>query len=864
MAAPNQPIITTLTPDQHAHFNGCDMYKDGRESPSITANPLFKLAVRYLVERPNTANRSGFVYTYAELTKLEDQVLPQGLPAEKISILHVPGVGLFPDNFKKAIHDSGYTPSSLSRDIISYLLPISTGDPGTRTKYPQATIIDWRTITLDLSPIGYEGITVSYIFNDEAKTIRIIITIQNNVPNSDSNPIVIDSTRSYTTFDQMNHGIDYLRAGNSVKNAAILAAAATATNDQKTALAIIEIMKYLIGKALGDTLQAIELYIASVIYPTIINNQNTCGFTTDRVLTSRYKSVNQSVCLQIGKESGLREVLLYRAGTEQQMRQQIKENYKAKAIKNNDNVIFVIRQAYILNEINVSGNTIPMLPDSDLRSIFNDIITYIQRINDYLHSLNTTNDEELEDKIRMKCAACTASHVFKPGTNKLINIKDLFYNLSFVIEELGQVAPTLKQHLGFGGSFSEYIYSKRNTRGGNGKTGKGTKKGVQKANLRKSPWSKMTSSISSILRNKSKEQKKIEKMKIRAQLRESRKIRFLQQTIFNEIEEQIRHQQTITEEAEREKKYITTMNYLFQHNMGGNFIKSFIGDNIPEVQTIVLSKENKHHIRDIVTKYFSIQLKHTQKETVDKIIDVIVEGIISISEEEEGDKMPNVTPNSVFNIPIMFEDSHNLIILIICSIINLCKDKNFITKIIELLSSKHILITTNTTYIEAILSSEFIEPIYYNLYSRFYFYGYAYLDFHYIQFLVKSYIYEEYTEKYLLPKDHGIDNIYAVSTIVKDAFEEIQDLRVSGPLDNILTVLKQMAITSELLFPEIGYDEDFFSDPQSITATFRQQPFGGSNTKSNKKIHNKKLKNTHKLNKKTRNGNNHRKTYKKI
>lgn len=42
------------------------------------------------------------------------------------------------------------------------------------------------------------------------------------------------------------------------------------------------------------------------------------------------------------------------------------------------------------------------------------------------------------------------------------------------------------------------------------------------------------------------------------------------------------------------------------------------------------------------------------------------------------------------------------------------------------------------------------------------------------------------------------------------------------------------------------------------------ESYGGSRRKSNKSIHNKKLKNTHKLNKKTRKGKkNHRKTYKK-
>jgi len=503
-------IITTVSADDHAHFNGCDMYKDGRIQPNITNQQLFKDAVRYLVERPGTANRSRFVYTYAELTTLENQVLSQGITAEKISILHVPGVGFFPDNYVNAIHDSGYTPSSLSRDITSCLLPISTGDPGTRTKYPTAKIINWPNWpdrVIDLSPIGYEGITVGYAFNANAvpaPTITITITIPNNVPNSDTTiPIVITSIRSYGSFEQINLGPDYLRAGNTVKNTAILAEIAKVARGTQSQIAnaIIEIMKYLIGKALGDTLQAIELHIAiqnnlQINNPTItITTQNTCGFTTDGVLTSRYKSVNCSACLQIGKESGLREVLLYRAGTEAEMLEQIKLSYINNAIKHNNNVIFVIKQSYVLRSINISGNDIPNEETSVVRSKLESIIGHVIIINAILEFIkNNIGSAKIiaasEDNIRKLSAICMANHVFKAGTNKIINIKTLFDDLSTLIEQLrilgldepvakylndsglipANIVTSLKDLLGItpGNSFVQYIYSLRGqTIGGN-------------------------------------------------------------------------------------------------------------------------------------------------------------------------------------------------------------------------------------------------------------------------------------------------------------------------------------------------------------------------------------------------------------
>lgn len=870
---------STLIPDIHAQFNGCDMYKDGRESPSITAEPLFKLAVKYLVERANNSARSSFVYSYAKLTDLENQVIPQGLPVEKISILHVPGVGLFPDNFEKAIHDSGYTPSSLSRDIISYLLPISTGDPGTRTKSPTAKIIPWGHITIDLSPIGYEGITVSYNFDNTNERVQITITIPNNVPNSNGQPIVIDSIRSYTDFKQINGGIDYFGAGNNIKNTAIIAiarAAAAANTLQDTASAIIEIMKYLIGKALGDTLQAIELLIASQMMPAEYNNQNTCGFTTDRVLTCRYKSVNQSVCLQVGKESGVKKIELYRGGNAAQLLQQIKQNYIARAIKNNNNVKFVITSAYILSQINVSGNIIPMRPGSPLRGIFDRIIDYIDGINTFLGSIDTANGNQPEDDIRMISAACTASHVFKAGTNKLINIKDLFFNLSAYATSVG-VPPTLKLYLGFTGSFSEYIYSQRMTGGQTGgdpntrKSGKtGTKTTGQKAIVKKENWDLIRASRKA-LGIKSPEQKLKEKAIKKALLRRSRISK--SSVEMSDIVEVILREQKQQKIKADEVKYIQQFEILYKEDATGGFIKSLIGE-VQVLQQLSLREDNRSQIRDIVSQYFiTYKLPHTAVENpaaINQLIDVIVNLIIFISEEEAGIETAVVQPISLFHDPIDFEDSYNLITLIICSIISLCEDQVFITQINELLSKEHISITTNESgsNVSDILSSEFIEPIYYNLYSRFNFDGYAIFNFDYIQYLVRSYIQEESQVKYFLPSVNDNDDIYSSSRIAYRVLVAIDRLSVSNEvLNNVLQLLKQMALNSNILFPEMRFTEADFSEPASVTAPF-SQPYGGSRRKPNKSIHNKKLKNTHKLNKKlnkkTRKGKKtHRKTYKK-
>jgi hypothetical protein len=269
------------------------MYKDGRESPSVITHLPFQQAVEYLIQR-GFSRRVGLDPTAPVLYQIEREVLSQGLPAESITIIHTPGVDIFPSNFKNAIHDSGYTPHSISPNIELKLLPISTGDPGTRSNSTNgAKIVPWKNIIIDLASIGYEGITVEYDFDGNAKTVRIKIKIASIGGHPE---IIIDSTRKYANFSQIGGGIDYLRAGNTVKNTAIL----------KT-LDVGEIMKYLIGKALGDTLQAIELYIATIILLGNYTNGNTCGFTTDRVLTCRYKSVNQSVCLQVGKESGVKK-----------------------------------------------------------------------------------------------------------------------------------------------------------------------------------------------------------------------------------------------------------------------------------------------------------------------------------------------------------------------------------------------------------------------------------------------------------------------------------------------------------------------------------------------------------------------------
>jgi hypothetical protein len=816
MAAVVQPLITTsFSAGLHAHFNGCDMYKDGRIVPNITKQPLFKQAVKYLVERPGHVDtRNSFNYSHATLTTLENQVLSQGLPAEKISILHVPGVGLFPDNYVNAIHDSGYTPSSLSRDIRSCLLPISTGDPGTRTKYPIAKIITWPDRVINLSPIGYEGITVGYNFDNYNKQVQIIITIQNNVPNSDGQPIVITSSRSYTTFEQINGGIDYLRAGNTVKNTAILAEVAKVARGtpRQIANAIIEIMKYLIGKALGDTLQAIELHIAIEnalqidIDNSTITNQNTCGFTTDGVLTSRYKSVNCSACLQIGQESGLREVLLYRAGTPAEMLEQIKLNYINNAIKHNKNVIFVIQTSYATQEINVSGTTISNRSGSLIRNQLDLIIQHISVFNAIL-TLITTNIlsprifAATADDIRELSAICMANHVFKAGTNRIINIKELFDDLSAFTEkirtlgleqELQQVLTAnntpiitidLRTLLDFTGSFVTYIYSLRGQMSGGGKDSKEKKKAF------KSEINKI--SIKPIKRRIDAKEKK-EQMEIMA------------------------------EAAERRKK-----------------ANSFYSQPAVTQEDVL-----------VAMKYY-----HRKKELLKK------------AQDKE----------------ILFEDSYGLLVLIIYSIIKNCQtDNNFKTAFTTSLSQRIRYIVGDPTeeIVTEIISSEFIEPIYYILYRRFYYSGFGYFDFEYISKIVYFYITDEagfltITSLSIKVGPESKNVTHIVRKIVGRAFDEINSLtNDDDSINMIFVILKNMALKVVQIFPEISLTERDFIDPSSVTSSFSPQYdydhtsynevpeeeyppeewFGGrAKTLNKKNIRNKR----------TRKGKHHRKTYKK-
>jgi hypothetical protein len=83
----------------------------------------------------------------------------------------------------------------------------------------------------------------------------------------------------------------------------------------------------------------------------------------------------------------------------------------------------------------------------------------------------------------------------------------------------------------------------------------------------------------------------------------------------------------------------------------------------------------------------------------------------------------------------LFEDSYGLLVLIICSIIKNCQsDNNFKTAFTTSLSQRIRYIVGDPTeeIVTEIISSEFIEPIYYILYRRFYYSGFGYFDFEYI------------------------------------------------------------------------------------------------------------------------------------
>ena len=762
---PTFDIATTLSADDHARFNKCDMYKDGRENPSVIGHPPFIAAVEFLIQR--FGNRGGFIPSSQELHRIERLVLSQGLPAESISIIHTPGVDIFPSNFKNAIHDSGYTPQSISPNIELKLLPISTGDPGTRLNSTNgAKIVPWKNIIIKLDNIGYEGITVEYEFDGNAKTVRIIIKIAMGTQPE----IIIDSTRKYANFSQIGGGIDYLRAGNTAKNTAILA-----SQD------VVEIMKYLIGKALGDTLQAIELYIATIILPGDYTNGNTCGFTTDRVLTCRYKSVNQSVCLQVGKESGVKKIELHRGGDAAQLLQQIKGNYIANAVKTNRNVIFTIRQAMIGGSINISGNNIQIdnaPPRRSIRDRLNAIVEYIENINSFILSLDTTNITQTEEDIRKICAICTASHVFKAGTNKLINIKELFSDLSpgalggLTIPNI--TVYSLKDIVGFQqytGTFSQYLYA-----------------------LHLNPQ----------LQGGGKEQKKQEE----------------------KVKKATQHFKAVS-------------NRIIQDNKRANAAQGSVGKPVNPKTDAEVEKFRKV--------------------------------VIALEKEKENQK---------------YIDSYYLLILIICSIIDLDGDiwtfvvsqftLKYVTGIEDIVDGNNVL--THEEQIIQIFSSNIIEPIYYELYRTFLYNGYGRFNFEYIKEYVTTYISGKIvtsisTMRSFLELDShdNDDNYYIVYKNVITATNTIAHITSENPYGlTLITALKKMIVNIRVYFPEIGFSPANFPEGDSIARTFSQESWwlGGSRRKPNKSIHNKKLKNTHKLNKKlnkkTRKGKKtHRKTYKK-
>jgi hypothetical protein len=906
-----------VSPAKHAHFNGCDMYKDGREAPSITGLKLFKDAVKRLVER--VGGRSDFRFDYPTLGKLEEEVLENGLKPEKISIIHSPGVDLFPSAYIYANHDSGYKPQSISPDIKSILLPSSTADPGTRASSTSgAEIVDWFDGYIDLSPIGYEGITVGYIYN--GATIQIQITIRN----SNGTITTIDSTRNYSDFRQTSPGIDYLRAGNTVKNTAIL-------NDT-----LEEIIKYLIGKALGDTLQAVELQLATQLYDDKYNNQNTCGFTTDRVLTSRYKALNQTICLQVGKESGLKQVLLFRAGDEETMKQQIKLTHKTNSIKNNNNVIFVIRQAFLYGDINVSGT--PVALNDQIRIVFNTIVEYIENINRYLNEVIKIDDpDENADDIREICAQCTASHIFKPKSNKLINIKEIFDDLSSLTGITYYVVDnrfSLKQlFVDMGGrTFSQYIYSLRTTRGGDVITIEGG--GGKKPDKRTKPepglsvfgFRKLFSSR--ILTSKQKREQDAQndvKTRLLNALAE-----IIQDTTPSRRETERQKSLRLAKKAKAEQNFIQAQLDTTDYSPYFFTIIKWYIDEIPQLEYVNF---NKSDIEKLFSDYLNNKVP-TKPKGVDTLIQRLVDNYIWYREiGVQREPAPDV--DDQFG---NYGDSYCLIRLIIYSIIKLLFENRTIYE-----PFVNTMTVEGNRHINAI-SSDFIEPIYYILYRRFQYYGYAFFNFEHIQGFVYAYITDTiglfdikvfsrgvFTQEYIF--DEKTDGNYVdVFTIVENARQSARN-SVSTTEQNktsFLTELIEMADDVENRFSEISMSEDEFlpapvveressssiftfsskksrvetpdkpertsvwepwtqekwsesqssqeslsqQDTSSPLKTFKvselatipeetlEESSGGSKKRYNKK--NKTKKHYQKMNKKTRKGNkNHRKTYKK-
>ena len=452
------------------------------------------------------------------------------------------------------------------------------------------------------------------------------------------------------------------------------------------------------------------------------------------------------------------------------MLQQIKGNYIANAVKNNRNVIFTIRQAMTGGSINIAGNNIPI--DGVIRDKLNAIVEYIENINSFILFLDTTNSTQPEEVIRKICAICTASHVFKAGTNKLINIKELFPS-----ELNGLIIPnitvySLKEIVGFQqytGTFSQYLYA-----------------------LHLNPQ----------LQGGGKDEKiKAEKVK---------KVK----KNFKEIVE----------------------DRIIPSNKRANAAESRVGKPV-NPKTVAQYEKEKMKFRKVVE--------------------------ISIEKEKQ-----------------KYIDSYFLLILIICSIINLDETTwrlnvmtqftlKYVTGIID--NGNDMMI--HEEQIIQVFSSNIIEPIYYVLYRTFLYNGYGIFNFEYIKNYVTQYILGkistiESTGSFSSLDSSSLDDDYIVYKNVIQASDKIANKTWQDPYDNILiTALKKMITNIRFNFPEIGFLPANFSEGDSITRTFSQS-YGGSIRKSNKSIHNKKLKNTHKinkkLNKKTHKGNKkHRRTYKK-
>jgi hypothetical protein len=245
---------------------------------------------------------------------------------------------------------------------------------------------------------------------------------------------------------------------------------------------------------------------------------------------------------------------------------------------------------------------------------------------------------------------------------------------------------------------------------------------------------------------------------------------------------------------------------------------------------------------------------------------------------------------------ILFEDSYGLLVLIIYSIIKNCQSETFELAFTTSLEQRFGYIFEESTQeitpeiigeiitekiITEIISSEFIEPIYYILYRRFYYNGVGYFDFGYISKIVYLYITDKagfltITTLSIKVRPASENVTHIVRKIVGRAFDEINTLtNANAYINNIFRILKNMALDVVQYFPEISLTEENFVDPNSVTASFSPQyvlntdyidvpeedlpednwfGFGGrAKTLNKKNIRNKR----------TRKGKHHRKTYKK-